>query len=310
MAWFLLLDTALNLMSAAILSGIACPEIMGTEEWSWVQDAAWTVAAKRRRQIQERLNDAIGASTGSALTVAVLMDGVPPEKILAESLERFRCISWDILVERPEIIVGGSPIDGFGPAESNLYSLSRSCQPGDCDAFYSHSWHDAGQSKWDALQAWCSDFERSHGRKPRLWLDKLCIDQVNIDVDLRSLPVFLAGCNTFFATSGSTYRSRLWCAMELLVYRVMMVADPSRSPPQVWMLGEDHEDCERQRKEWRAFDVRESKCFHTQDKERFLRVVSQYPGGAEGFNAFIRDLAVDFEKFVPKTDSYCFTERV
>jgi hypothetical protein len=94
----------------------------------------------------------------------------------------------------------------------------------------------------------------------------------------------------------------------------MMVADPSRSPPQVWMLGEDHEDCERQRKEWRAFDVRESKCFHTQDKERFLRVVSQYPGGAEGFNAFIRGLAEDFEIFFPGMPPACdwhsFTEDI
>eukprot|EP00927_Polykrikos_kofoidii_P023434 TRINITY_DN21602_c0_g1_i1.p1 TRINITY_DN21602_c0_g1~~TRINITY_DN21602_c0_g1_i1.p1 ORF type:complete len:116 (+),score=10.46 TRINITY_DN21602_c0_g1_i1:44-349(+) len=101
--------------------------------------------------------------------------------------------------------------------------------------------------------------------------------------------------------------------MELLVYRMMLVADPSRSPPQVWMLGKDDEDCERQRAEWRTFDVRNSECFNSRDKERFLRVLSRYPGGPEGFNSFIRTLAEDFDTFVPgpeDKESYCFTERV
>jgi hypothetical protein len=96
--------------------------------------------------------------------------------------------------------------------------------------------------------------------------------------------------------------------MELLVYRMMWVGDPSRSPPQVWILGQDDEDCERQREEWGRFDVRDTKCFHSQDKERFLRIVSMYPGGADGFNVFIRELAVGFEKFVPNMDD--FTESI
>eukprot|EP00927_Polykrikos_kofoidii_P013043 TRINITY_DN1567_c0_g1_i4.p1 TRINITY_DN1567_c0_g1~~TRINITY_DN1567_c0_g1_i4.p1 ORF type:complete len:611 (-),score=50.71 TRINITY_DN1567_c0_g1_i4:110-1942(-) len=308
------LDSVFNVTAAAILSGFAFPEFMTVEAWSYVQFAASSVEATRRRQIEKRLKDSIGASSGSALTVAVFMEGIPAEKILAVSLGRFRCISWEVLAQRPEIIIDGSPIDGVGLAEPNLYSLSRPCRPGHCDAFYSHSWHDAGKFKWEALKVWCSDFERSHGRQPCLWLDKVCVDQTNIELDLQSLPVFLAGCNTLFATSGSTYRSRLWCTMELLVYRVMLVADPTRSSPQVWLLGEDEQACESQRREWRNFDVRDTKCFHAQDKERFLRVVSQYPGGAEGFNAFIRDLADDFDTFFPgkprATDWYNFTERV
>eukprot|EP00927_Polykrikos_kofoidii_P084947 TRINITY_DN9104_c0_g2_i7.p1 TRINITY_DN9104_c0_g2~~TRINITY_DN9104_c0_g2_i7.p1 ORF type:complete len:103 (-),score=23.18 TRINITY_DN9104_c0_g2_i7:165-473(-) len=102
--------------------------------------------------------------------------------------------------------------------------------------------------------------------------------------------------------------------MELLVYRMMLVADPSRSPPQVWILGEDDEDCERQREQWRMFDVEDSECFLPQDKERFLCVLSRYPGGSEGFNFFIRNLADDFETFVPgpseDTESYCIIEDI
>jgi hypothetical protein len=102
--------------------------------------------------------------------------------------------------------------------------------------------------------------------------------------------------------------------MELLVYRMMLVADPSRSPPQVWMLGEDEEDCERQREEWRTFDVRDSECFHSRDKERFLSVLLRYPGGPDGFNLFIRTLADDFGTFVSEpsedTESNCSTEYI
>jgi hypothetical protein len=309
-----LADAALNFACVALHSGIACPEAMPVDVWSALQVSAASADAQRRRQIEIRLKGDIGNSTGSALTIAVLMEGFPPEEILEVGRNRFRSISWDILTRRPEIIVGGSPIEGFGPVESNLYSLSQPCQLGNCDAFYSHSWSDSGEMKWKALTAWCRHFERSHGRTPRIWLDKVCVDQFNVDVDLRSLPVFLAGCNTLFATSGPTYSSRLWCLMELLVYKTMLIADPIRSPPHVWILGEDDEDCERQREEWRSFDVRDANCFHPEDKERFLCVLARYPGGAESFNLFIRNLANDFGTFVlePSEDaeSYCFTENI
>eukprot|EP00927_Polykrikos_kofoidii_P023437 TRINITY_DN21602_c0_g3_i2.p2 TRINITY_DN21602_c0_g3~~TRINITY_DN21602_c0_g3_i2.p2 ORF type:complete len:116 (+),score=16.27 TRINITY_DN21602_c0_g3_i2:44-349(+) len=101
--------------------------------------------------------------------------------------------------------------------------------------------------------------------------------------------------------------------MELLVYRMMLASDPRRSPPQVWLLGEDAEACERQRQEWRTFNVSDTNCFDSRDKERFLLVVSKYPGGTEGFNVFIRDLAEDFGTFFPgkpHATNYSFNERI
>lgn len=65
---------------------------------------------------------------------------------------------------------------------------------GDCDAFVSHSWHDDASTKWVALQRWREEFVASHHREPTIWLDKCCIDQQNIDADLRCLPFFLSGC--------------------------------------------------------------------------------------------------------------------
>jgi hypothetical protein len=47
---------------------------------------------------------------------------------------------------------------------------------------------------------------------------KACIDQENIDANLASLPIFLAGCKQLVVLAGTTYPSRLWCVMELYVY--------------------------------------------------------------------------------------------
>lgn len=44
----------------------------------------------------------------------------------------------------------------------------------------------------------------------RTQLDKLCIDQSNIEDTLASLPVFLAGCQTLLVLAGETYLARLW----------------------------------------------------------------------------------------------------
>ena len=85
---------------------------------------------------------------------------------------------------------------------------------GDVDAFLSHSWHDDPDEKWDALQAWRKEFYARHHREPRLWIDKYCIDQNNIEDSLACLPVYLAGCRRLVALCGATYLERLWCIME------------------------------------------------------------------------------------------------
>jgi len=83
---------------------------------------------------------------------------------------------------------------------------------GQCDAFISHSWSDPPGPKWAALSAWAEAFEEEHGRLPTVWLDKLCIDQRNVQEALACLPIFLAGCDRLLVLAGPTYSSRLWCA--------------------------------------------------------------------------------------------------
>lgn len=54
--------------------------------------------------------------------------------------------------------------------------------------------------------------ERAVDRRaaPEVWIDKCCIDQRNIEKDLRCLPVFLSGCRRLVVFCGPTYLSRLW----------------------------------------------------------------------------------------------------
>eukprot|EP00927_Polykrikos_kofoidii_P002465 TRINITY_DN1097_c0_g1_i8.p1 TRINITY_DN1097_c0_g1~~TRINITY_DN1097_c0_g1_i8.p1 ORF type:complete len:297 (+),score=36.78 TRINITY_DN1097_c0_g1_i8:39-893(+) len=253
-------------------------------------------AARRRRQIQNCLTHPVGCSVEEAAVIGALMEGLGPDMVLAAGIRRFRCIRWEALAKRPEIIIGGAPLDGCGPAPKTLYSLSESCQLGDCDVFLSHSWHDCSVLKWEALTWWCEEFKEANGRFPRLWLDKVCVDQNNIEEDLQCLPIFLAGCNLMLVLSGATYHTRLWCCAEMLIYRAMLVADPARSDPAIWSLGKTESECDANQQKWSAFCVDDCDCFKQSDKRRFLKVVGSYPGGAEGFNRFIRDNAGNFTR--------------
>jgi hypothetical protein len=96
--------------------------------------------------------------------------------------------------------------------------------------------------------------------------------------------------------------------MELLIYRAMLVSKASRRLPDLLLLADDSEQLERQRQTWGKFCVGNCDCFNPEDKRRFLRVVDQYPGGSEGFNKFIHDMAADL--FLSRDDNDNFTERI
>merc|ERR1719201_2798256 len=108
-----------------------------------------------------------------------------------------------------------------------LYERSKLGTFGEVDAFISHSWSDPSDSKWDGLQSWRNDFKRRNGREPRVWFDKCCIDQMNIDDSLMCLPVHLAACSKVVMLVGPTYLTRLWCVMEIFVL-IAAVNDTSR----------------------------------------------------------------------------------
>eukprot|EP00927_Polykrikos_kofoidii_P066479 TRINITY_DN6207_c0_g1_i11.p1 TRINITY_DN6207_c0_g1~~TRINITY_DN6207_c0_g1_i11.p1 ORF type:complete len:581 (-),score=42.35 TRINITY_DN6207_c0_g1_i11:37-1779(-) len=281
-------DILSNLGSALLLSGFFGGDHR-VRPSSDLKLLATSVACQRRRQIELQLSAARGASTGCALTFSSLMEGVSAETILANASSRFRCISWEVLRQHPWIITDARPLDGT-TSTNELFHLSEPCTLGECDMFFSHSWHDDFELKWKALESWCEDFTWKKGRSPRLWLDKVCVDQANVEQDLQCLPVFMAGCDTLLVSCGLTYTRRLWCAVELLVFKVM---SGGHRVPTVWLMGKTDEERDMARDAWRQFDVANCECFNPEDKSRFLKVVALYPDGADGFNRFIRGFADD-----------------
>ena len=94
--------------------------------------------------------------------------------------------------------------------------ITRALRGGEAiDFFMSHSWHDDAEIKYAALEDCASSFRHGHGRDPTSWLDKVCIDQNNIAVGLRVLPVNVMACNRMMVLCGHTYQHRLWCVWEL-----------------------------------------------------------------------------------------------
>eukprot|EP00929_Paragymnodinium_shiwhaense_P073128 TRINITY_DN37176_c0_g6_i1.p1 TRINITY_DN37176_c0_g6~~TRINITY_DN37176_c0_g6_i1.p1 ORF type:complete len:196 (-),score=16.62 TRINITY_DN37176_c0_g6_i1:55-642(-) len=170
---------------------------------------------------------------------------------------------------------------------ADLYSLSEPCRLGVCDAFLSHSWHDNGEAKWKAVSAWCTAFAVARGRPSRLWFDKVCINQADIQADLPCLPIFLAGCNTLLVTCGDTYTCRLWCCVELFVY--MRMSESLGHDIDVCLLAESRNERQTIVESWRNFDFRACECFDEGDKRRILDCFERN-GGADGFNAYIRHL--------------------
>ena len=67
------------------------------------------------------------------------------------------------------------------------------------------------------LSRHCAEFEAKRKRQPRLWLDKVCIDQENITDGLRVLVVNVMACKKVLVVCGKTYTQRLWCILELFV---------------------------------------------------------------------------------------------
>jgi len=118
---------------------------------------------------------------------------------------------------------------------------------------------------------------------PRLWFDKVCINQCDIQRDLECLPIFVAGCNSMLVLSGRTYTSRLWCVMELFVYISMRDARKQESPD-IFFLGVTHDELVAVQRSWLSFDAEQCCCFNPADKARIMSVIKGSDNGISGFN--------------------------
>jgi len=210
-----------------------------------------------------------------------------------------------------------------------LYERSVQGRIGEIDAFLSHSWHDPSDDKWDGLQAWRKRFKSRHGREPRIWFDKFCINQLDIDDSLMCLPVHLAACKKFVMIVGSTYASRIWCIMEIFVF-LAAVNDMSRLecipiafPPatsgndrklngqtkassvpaapatdaasKAEVAGEATAESDVLQT-FRRFTVGECQCFSQDEKDKLLTIIEAGCGTLDDFDALIRAMQITFTK--------------
>lgn len=125
----------------------------------------------------------------------------------------------------------------------------------------------------------CDMFQAVHGREPKVWIDKFCIDQLNIDESLLYLPVFASASRSVLIAVGSSYFSRLWCVWEMFV---LSHCTDNFSNVVFWPLT----GCDTTTLgEFRAKDVG---CFKAEDKEKILSVIDSLDGGISHFEQVVR----------------------
>ena len=105
-----------------------------------------------------------GDEAHSAAAIGSLVGGKTTGDTLRLASGRFRVLPFSSMRE--------ADLANNTPA-SDLWSRTRPAKLGECDAFFSHSWHDAGALKWAVLSEWAAKFEETEGRPPTIWLDKV-----------------------------------------------------------------------------------------------------------------------------------------
>jgi len=179
--------------------------------------------------------------------------------LLNQARLNLRCVDWSSV--SVDLFLSGSAASG--------YQLSRPVRKNEViDFFLSHSWHDDGLLKYEAIKAICDRFTAQRGRPPSLWIDKCCIDQERISDGLRVLPVNLAACNQVLVACGPTYQRRLWCIWEL--FTLMAFTDLSVAIEKV-VLAPLATDAAFE--ELAMFQLDDASCYDPNEEAQLLRVI-------------------------------------
>jgi len=232
-----------------------------------------------RRWVHFQLVKASGAYK-AASSIAGFLGSRSKDKVMEAAKNACRYISMGKI--RREDMAGSAP-------NPLLQSLSTPCGLQDIDAFLSHSWHDDPAAKWEALQTWRMAFKAHHQREPRLWIDKYCIDQNNIEASLMCLPVFLASCHTLLILAGPTFLRRLWCIEEVFVFLQM------NRPLHAMEIMAICDDIEHR---VRTFDVQDAECSLDKDRQKMLATIEAGCESYEAFNQQVRRAMLESLKAV------------
>ena len=255
-----------------------------------------------------------GNETQRAAAVAGLCGEVAPSKVLADATALFRAVSVSTLraadFASSGVAVGASTsaaaaaVSASDPAVG-LGERSYKAKLGEIDAFLSHSWKDeelCPGKKYEALERWAAANEaKNQGQGPTIWLDKMCIDQNDIDAALACLPVFLSGCKGMLVIAGPSYTTRLWCIMEIFTY-IQMTRGIADEQIAVVPIGEGTA-LEGIKESFRSFRGEKAECFKKSDKEKMLGVIEGSFGDFVYFNKAVRGVFSRAERAGPDADA-------
>ena len=219
-----------------------------------------------------------GSEQQEAAAVASLIGGKTSGGALTLAQERFRALPVASLAE--EELADNKP----NPA---LARKAEAAALGEVTAFMSHSWSDDAAAKYARLLEYNAEHSRDAPGEPcRVWLDKACIDQDDIDASLACLPVFLSGCRDLLVLAGRTYTTRLWCVMEMFVFLRM----GGRRERIVIKLLEEGDDLPRM---LATFDAGKARCFADGDRHKLWAVIEAAFGTFAPFNRLVRGISAD-----------------
>ena len=259
-----------------------------------------------------------------AAAVASLCGGQTPAAVLARATSLFRAIPVGSLdpedlrsSDATEVSASSTAATSAAAASSTagtrgprplLAARSTKALLGQVDAFMSHAWADeevAPGRKFAALKGWAASFEQSERRPPKIWLDKACIAQDNINESLACLPCFLAGCRKLLVIAGESYTTRLWCVMEvsrphrlcappalthscpLQVFTFLQMGK-STEEIEVIPIGKSHVTLDLILERFREFRGEAAQCYRREDREHLLAVIESTFGDFEHFNTVVR----------------------
>ena len=161
--------------------------------------------------VQTWLSSQFGTVT-DAMAVATLMSqggDKPLEEVMATAKGKLRYVTLSSM--------SVSDFEVSGGGRSDKYSKSVQCRPRDIDLFVSHSWSDPPLEKWKVLKEYCNEFEKKYNREARLWLDMFCLDP-DVGSEPQYHPVYMMSSERMLVLKGPTFKEKLWCACELLMW--------------------------------------------------------------------------------------------
>ena len=148
-----------------------------------------------------------------AMVVATLMSqggDKPLEEVMANAKDKLRYVTLS------SMSVSDFEVSGGGRSQEK-YSKSVHCRPRDIDVFVTHSWSDPPLEKWESLKKYCDDFSKKHNREAWLWVDLFCLDP-DVPSEPQYHPVYMMSAERLVVLKGPTFKEKLWCACELLIW--------------------------------------------------------------------------------------------